>query len=881
MDETFTSSFQESLFAHFDDPGTLCVFPSETVRRSWLASYTLASDKGVILPRRAMSWDRFTQLFHDKGQRISAGSSLRYLFAYDFMDKEGDTLQWLTQKEFPSMQKQYVPTVVTLLDRIPSLIHLKETHTDRYHQIPSLYLHDIALIRSSYEKFLKEHDIFDPHFSSPIFPHAEFKGYSSIIIISPELCSSFFEYRKALEEAPGLILLRPERRESGTLVKYENERQEIIAVFSEIRSLLDRGMHPDEIALSVSSLTRMLPAVTRFASEYDIPLRIQSGCYLSDYPAGRFFLQMEEVVSSDFSFESVKRFLLDPKIPWKKTDEHRVLIEKAIAYDIRQIVSPSKDDQWRILRDDYLHDLFSLIRAGVRAQEPKDILTAVNQFTEQFLDDSWGYDPSLSFQSDQSQALSAAVQLLVDLDTLSEQVPVSSGVSIYHLFTTLIQRQTFYPSGAHTGIPVYDTVSGLATNPSRHFFIGYTSQSVDMIKRSVPLLTSLVLDEVVSDAAFDNAFLSGGKVRFSYAVSGYSDTVSLPPERFLSAGFTIEAGIPVSSLESREEKVWRGKTQREEGVRVRQARGFRSAVDTVFAGKKVDIPRGSRFPLWDAAADDEGILHLSPTALDQADSCPAKFFASRILKVKKGEWSIQNLDHAAIGSLQHDILARFYASLEGKESLSCEEKRELLFAIIRETAEKERVGRVSSPLFVTRYIRSAYLESLLLIVDREASLFSTTRSIGLESSLKKRMTSFPVELNGRIDRIFSYETEEGNAIGILDYKKSEPPKVTQYKKPSYPLTSYQLPFYARLLEGSELIGTKGIGSGNYYSIKRGAFYQIWKDEEHLQELKKVCDEAIDVLVQRLKEGEMEAHVSKESCEHCEFRQICRRRYVLP
>lgn len=880
MKETISSSLPDTLFPYLDDPKTLCVFPSETVRRSWLQKYTLDSQRGVILIRKVLSWDRFIHLFHDPGERAEAGIALRYLFAYSFLEEKGGELRYLRQDSYPEMQKQYIHTIVTLIDRLPMLAFLARKENHAYSQIPEAYRRDMNLLRASYERFLTDHTLFDPHFSTPVFPHDALCAYERFVIIAPELCSGFFEYEQMLKEVPGVFLVHAREPRGGTLTRYENERQELIAVFTRIRSLLDEGTHPHEIALSVGDLSRMMPFIERMSWSYDIPLRMHSGRYLSDYPAGAFFLLMEEVSSEDFSFESVKRFLLDARIPWKKKDLHRQLIARAISEDIRQIVPTRENDQWKTLRSSYLNELFSLIRTCTHTHEPRTIISVVQQLTDHFLANDWGYIPSQEVQSPASQSLSAAVQVLVDLEKGLSALSDPAELPLFSLFTTLLKKQTFYPAGSEAGIAVFDYPAGVISYPSYHFFIGFTSQSVDTSGQKIPLLSTFSSPDVQSEASFNSAFLSGSSCTFSYANAGYGDTVSLPPSRFLSQAFEIREGENIPSLETLEELRWRGRGD-DTKARRGQAKGFYSACAAVFQGKSIDIPRGDVYPVWDELADDKGFLHLSSTTLDMADGCPAKFFAQKVLGLHKGIWDVQSLDHRAIGDLQHEILARFYETIEERGELSAAQKRELLTQIINTEAKKKPKRRSATPLYVTRFIRSAYLENLLSIIEKEDALFSLTRSLGLETTVERPLTSVPVVLEGRIDRIFSYEREERVCVGILDYKKSSPPRPRQYKNPVYPLSSYQLPFYAILLEGSQVTGSTQIDSGNYYSIQQEAFTQIWSESEHLDAIKRVCIEAMEKLFERLQKGHLEAHVSKENCRHCDYRQICRRRYVLP
>ncbi len=880
MHETFLSSFQQPVFSLLDDDNTLCVFPSETIRRSYLNSYVLRSDRGVILPSRALAWDTFTSRFHSQGERQSANRMARYLFVSSFLGTIGDQLEWFTQKTFPEAQRQYLPTLVALLDYLPQLAILRSSDPEAYSRIPLQYRNDIDLVRSSYTSFLESSNLFDPHYCECTLPQEFLASYEKVAIIFPESCASFFEYQRELEKIPSCTLYRAEKSRKAVLYRFENERIELHALYNEVRGLLDKGTHPEDIAISVGDITRLRPYMARFAAEYDIDLHFQSGYHLSDYPSGILFLRMEEVVSRDFSFESVKQFLLDRKIPWKERSRHQTIIKRAIALGIRQLVPVSKDNQWNRLNDSYLKKLFSLINSCTRAKDPETIIGVVNQLMSEYLSDSWDYSGDSDIQSPLSQAFSATVQLLVELEKMISLTGRNESLSLFSLFVTLLKKESFYPSGRETGIAVYEYPSGAGIAPPFHFFMNCTSLSVERKRDTLPLLSNSVLEDTSEEAIFDAALLSGDSCYFSYALSGYSGTVALPPSVFLSQGMSILEGKPVMSREMSEELLWR--TGKAEGTASeRQYAGYHAAEATAFRTKQVDIPKGTPYPVWDRIIDDTGRLLLSATALDMMESCPAKYLCSHVFRLRKGEWSIKELDHSIIGSIQHEILAQFYRGVEDQKIEGNGEKRSFLLSLIeRKRSVLENEKRSFSP-YSLRFITQVFLLRLQDIIERESALFGDTETQEIEVTLRKDLEEYPVTLEGRIDRIFSYSDTGESSIGILDYKKSDPPPLTPFKAGSYPLPSYQLPLYAQVASQAESVGDREVTSGTYYSIKNGKFHQIWSDQPLLEKLKAALDEAVVLMITRLKEGDLKAQVSKKSCQYCDYRQICRRRYVLP
>jgi CRISPR/Cas system-associated exonuclease Cas4 (RecB family) len=68
----------------------------------------------------------------------------------------------------------------------------------------------------------------------------------------------------------------------------------------------------------------------------------------------------------------------------------------------------------------------------------------------------------------------------------------------------------------------------------------------------------------------------------------------------------------------------------------------------------------------------------------------------------------------------------------------------------------------------------------------------------------------------------------------------------------------------------------------YYDIEKGLYRVIW-DEANLQRrdaMISLLEKRIGEMAEALKVGKYGTTASNEPCKHCDFRQICRRRYAL-
>jgi CRISPR/Cas system-associated exonuclease Cas4 (RecB family) len=183
---------------------------------------------------------------------------------------------------------------------------------------------------------------------------------------------------------------------------------------------------------------------------------------------------------------------------------------------------------------------------------------------------------------------------------------------------------------------------------------------------------------------------------------------------------------------------------------------------------------------------------------------------------------------------------------------------------------------IKSPSELTvYYLKELFIPQLKQIVTAESLLFEDFISTEFEYKLTKVYEEESYQLEGRIDRLTTKEDQ----VAIIDYKKKVRETLKSFRTDYDNLRAHQLPFYALLLKEVE---NREASIASYYDIQEGRYIKVWGEEEDelVETLKQIVKERIETMVRNLKEGSLGAVVTKQGCNYCDFREICRRRYAL-
>jgi CRISPR/Cas system-associated exonuclease Cas4 (RecB family) len=346
-----------------------------------------------------------------------------------------------------------------------------------------------------------------------------------------------------------------------------------------------------------------------------------------------------------------------------------------------------------------------------------------------------------------------------------------------------------------------------------------------------------------------------------------------------------EAPLLAPTLMRREVEAW-AEGEKEESLLFSsmQKRGYINAKKSIFQEKNCNLAIAKpTFSLLPFVQNEQHLIPLSSSTIDMYALCPMKYVSSKVFGVKKNEYKEVLLDHGEIGNIQHSIYRQFFEKVEEEFGSIEIDNREsvylLLQQIIEENIEKRLTWQLHLEPHVIQFIKNRYLSLLSSIVDLELKHFPSNRTRDVELTMYYRDQEKGYQLEGRIDRIIE---KEDHGIAVIDYKKSRTPVKKEYSLEAQQLSSYQLPLYVLLLERGEDSCYKEVECGAYYNIEQTKYVVAFdNNRELIDHLIGISEQFITTIVDDIRAGKMGAIPSKKGCEHCDYRQVCRRRYSLP
>lgn len=285
----------------------------------------------------------------------------------------------------------------------------------------------------------------------------------------------------------------------------------------------------------------------------------------------------------------------------------------------------------------------------------------------------------------------------------------------------------------------------------------------------------------------------------------------------------------------------------------------------------------------------------SATKLETFATCSFKYFADRLLRLKK---PLEGREAMEMGTLLHNTLEDYYRGLTDEDKTrenylaAPEVVRERLFSLLESKAEAS-IFKNELP-----YRRYAYLsqmkEALSKYVAQEIVLAKARDLVpthfelgfGAESGSDYDYLTVPmnhgfIRLTGKMDRVDL--SRDGKRALVIDYKRSER-EVSIPKKLEKGL-ELQLPIY--LIAVEKLLGLRAMGAELRIlkdEKKEGLYLSEYAKDLKVSEAQGVSEEKfrgilnnaekqIRSIVERIEKGEIA--VNSKTCRFCDFDPVCR------
>jgi RecB family exonuclease len=896
----------ESLRHRVDDPDTTFVFPSELTARFWCKRALHFSSAKSISSLRFLSWDQFKEnCFHYDAAFRPVNRAVRLLFLYRLLERNRRNPR--LSRIVPPFYAGQPHIFLESLQRLLPVLHRVAAIRSRWPRFSRDKLEDLENLHESYRDFLRKARLYEPNYEHPRFS-PEGKKH---IIFFPELIEDYGEFSAALSNGVELIPAPADIRPGTALRMFRTLPEEIRAAIRRCAALLDQGVDPQEIVLTVGQLEELEPVLRREAELYAVPLQFHLGKPLSEFPQITMLRKAYGAVESSCNLSAMKALLLCRSIPWKQESLCRALIR--LALDGRNPGNTPSKDNWEL-------SIESSRRNGNPRNLPLSRISAFyaalkHQLTQLGAAETFGRLKSclVSFAADfldlqrlkeeELKIFQFAMDTLEELERADELVAGESaetqasdtGAGGHAAFLTwwlYLGQRRYVPSRSGAGIPVYPfRVSG-GMEPDHHIVINASQAATSHRVRRYPFL-KLHEEQNLSDVHRELASVhlqlysySGREIRFSYARRDFHRS-NLPPPLFLSRGIPLaEAATedPEDAYE-RERKAWTdGSTF---PLQEMQKSGYETAAIGAMGFKETDAGRQKLKDrrliraLAERLHDREGRTRISATALERFGLCPFQFLWERLLRLGVEEYEPPTIDPIDFGVLLHRALDLFFSLVpteEGEDSgaLSVHRRdhyRRHLKSIVAEICSdyRRRYPTLLEP--IAEEIQRSVEELVLDFLEVELELMGEERVEGTEVALQAAPAQLETILVGAIDRI----NRNSEGYTLVDYKKKNVPTRKDLFSPQ--AASVQMPFYIYLMELQDRLVTRAA----YYSFENKRYHFVFGgprtnmgNAEDVRRGVEAVKRRITDMRERISRGDYRIGASPPAgCSRCRLQEICR------
>lgn len=893
---------------NISNPSVFFVFPTQVAADSWADALLDSLGTGTIALERFTAWDSFkgSAIRSQKQDKTSIPSVMRKMFAARIIEKNNALVTDGRQPLFNSLIKpEYAHLAGSFTNWIASLLpqlilwkkQQKAALSDPEDQ-------DLERLYEAYRDFLEEKKLFDPAWETPPF---DARG-NQYIIFYPEILEDFAEYQELLEESPFITLVKADDLESlskdtDTFIRtFDNSRAELHALALEIqRSHKDDGIPFEDMAISIDRDGLLLPYIERELAMYSIPVNCRVAKSLTSRGVGLLFPQIEECVTSHFSFDSVKDLLLNNELPWKKKQLNMDLINFGIRNSC--ICSFEKNgtifDVWQdafkaFPQETLLSTFYNMLKKNLekisRAKTFKEIEDAYFAFRSEFFD-------AENFSEQANNVLGRCIKELAELIRIQTDYPDMQIENCFSFFTQHLASTEYLAQSASSGVVLYPYRNAAAAPKVRHFVPAAGQDAVTITYSPLRFLSAEKRARLgVEDTDVSAVFLK------MYSQNSSAGTWFSCAEKSF-AGYTL----PHSALTSKKDSV----PQSDDFIS--EQRTWLSGQSAAFPATVSEIDKAG-FANWSSSTSvlsspdtalsaiareklfEGDSVRVSESALNDFFFCPRKWYYARCLKLKPFTLEADLMDDVWVGTLYHKILETFFLSIKNSsqnkifnpDKAGTYDNYLKLTDIAVETGIQAASGSPLSKTLLKKQ-KDAYFEKAKNCIMEFCSLFYGCSIVDAEKELSMNPDGKSYLLTGKIDLIL--RDNEGRII-LIDFKTgSSPSKVKCFPDPDDEnrLQNFQFAMYIKLWEHEHPDPDDRVFECHFFEIGEcskktivGKTLQKEKNREDMDASISLLDTYADIYAGAITRKTLEAGIQPtfKDCSGCTYKTICRSTYSV-
>ncbi|MBN1798954.1 MAG: PD-(D/E)XK nuclease family protein [Spirochaetales bacterium] len=889
------------------------VFPSEVAARLLQKKALQLSKLRTSRDSCFISWDQFKeQTLHYAAGKQPVNNYLRALFTEQLLleNKKRPFFTTLIQREYADNSGAYANTICGFL---PLLYKIEKIPDLTFSRHTKKRLSELNQILTRYKSFLNNNRLYEPHYETPNFD----AGSKNYTIFYPAIIKDFENIAPLLEQINRISLV-PLSQKLGAnkpeLLVFNTTITEVKWVLLKIAELLDRGTDPAEIVLTVAGLEKLESYLKEQAALMHLELNFHQGKPLFSYSGVDFLNNIRTIYTSGFAIEEIKALIWNCCLPWRQKKQAEELIRFGIAYNcLKNYYDGTQElDIWqthfkRLTQSreysgkelETLSSFYAELKAHItginRAKSFKQLEDSVAAFCAAFFTRSF-------FSGETGGYFEYAVKVLKELTENAERIDLPQPDSVFNLWLSCLRERMYVPQRPKKGIAVYPYRVSAGIRPAYHFIINASQTNTQHIIKKFPFLhinEETRLDEYdldLSDPFLALYMCSGEQTFVSYARKDFSDS-HLPPGFFIASG-TVSDCAAEGTLKRldpilQEMRLWTAGTIEDRHVLTPiQKAGFFSAYTSGLTTKTSDYIHS---PIKKSVLvnriikklpHEGGKLRISPTSLELFTACAFSFFLSEGLGIGCEVYEPELLDALSVGNIIHRMFFHFFKTLqEHDEAFEPDNTARYEKDMTRSLSllENYYIKSEAVPLKpIWSYLQQNLKENGIRFLKVEAQTFPGYKVEHLEHTVGMDWDRPAVALRGKIDRVSVKE----NSHIIIDYKKKTTPSkqdiFTSHQEPA----SCQMPFYYFLLTESGY----DISSASYYSFENGGYVHVFNPDnprafsglKALSTTVESVKQNITVMADRINSGDFSVRSQNPSpnCMHCNYRGVCRIRFVL-
>lgn len=916
------SKIESIIKEHIKNLNAIFVFPTQIAADMWADRATLISGVSAVAMERFIAWDDFkgSSIRSHQQDKKSIKSEMRSIFASCLIQKNSTEhfLHYIITDQYAGEAQGFTDSIAKLL---PSLQQWK-TYFESKKLSPDPEDLDLLELYARYKDFLDQHNIFDPAWETPPF---EDNG-NIYIIFYPEILMDWFEYKELLQSSSSIIIVHLDNSEQTkpSIDFFQNSRSELRSVAQYLRRMHDtKNISWSDMALSIPDINTYEPYVQRELSIYEIPYVLKEGKPLASYGAGSLFALAQECVQSNFSFDSIKKLLLNTDLPWKDPTVNSALI--LFGQNNNCLCSYSYGGQnidvWEQAfktqpKEERLVTFYQKLKLCLKNLVQSDSFTKIRENYFRFKDELL----EMKLCSEQSDLIiSRCITELGTLIDLEEEFKDYKVASPFSFFTNYLTQKNYLAQNDAQGVQVIPYKLAALAPFKVQAVIDASQSSISIIYRQLAFLrddkrTSLGLgqDLDVSDlfirlyctSTLEDIYFTAASKTFT----GYA----------LSHSYFIENEIKsiADDLYSKE-KDWA--LEKDNGTPApfpdelfqNQSTGFTCWMDS--QGSTGSIQEGAASFLReciDSKSYQDGKINVSYSTLRSFFECPRKHLFERVLNLEQQNNEADLISPFAMGSLYHNILQLYCTSLKNKnlrlmttETGLSDEYKEILFASVDNAIENTTKCYSDGSYYITSPLgkelllatRQAICTTMLNTVEKFSEYFNGCEIAEVESKYTYAPQDKPYVLTGRIDCLLK-DTEEAEFI-LVDFKTSAGAIHSDifYIDEKVDVPDFQMPIYLYLMENAEKNRKKTVSNCAFYNIKDADLVPVTgsivmskkprnknKDRDYEPTRQRVLD-LIDLYCKKIAEHDFSVNAQSQdfaTCQSCSHKAICRRTFTV-